>query len=142
MSVRATQRSESRLDVQAKCNELVRHTVHICANPSVFDPKYGAFTARIVDTATACGTMLWKANGIRVRTDPRRGERRRDLQERACEELDTLLYLMGVAHGLYHLRKGKYEHWVRLAVNARDLARKWRDSDARRYGRLGSGTPG
>lgn len=142
MSVHATQRSASTLDVQARCEELVRHTVHICSNERVFDPRYAAFTGRIVEQAVECGRMLWQANGIRVGNDPRRWERRRELQERACEGLDTLLYLMGVARRLYHLRSGKYEHWARLAVETRDLARRWRDSDARRYGHLDSGTPG
>lgn len=141
VSVHAAQRSKSPLEVQAKCEELIRHTVHICSNERVFDPRYSSFTARIVDTAVMSGKLLWQANGIRVNDNPRKWDRRRDLQESACEELDSLLYLIGVARRLYHLRKGKYEHWARLASETRDLARRWRDSDARRYGRLQSGTP-
>ena len=139
MSVHKPARNTSRLDVHEKANEMVRHTVHICSNDRVFDPRYAAFTARIVDTAVNASQWLWAANNIRVNGDPRRWERRRDLQERSCEALDSLIYLIGVARMLYKLRTGKYEHWVRMVVEVRDLARRWRDSDALRYGHLDSG---
>ncbi len=140
MAVRVGERSKSRLDAQMRCEELVRHTVHICSNERVFDHKYAAFTARIVDTAITVGLDMWKANGIKVGDSADRWRTRHALQEDACMQLDALLYLMGVARRLYHLRSGKYEHWARLAIETRDLARKWRDSDARRYGHLVSGT--
>lgn len=139
MTVPKSRRSKSPLDVHAKANALVKHTVHICSNERVFDPRYAAFTAMVVDTAVRSGQLLWKANNIRVGDRPDRWERRCGLQEEACEELDSLLYLIEVSHSLHHLRKGKYENWARMTREVRDLARKWRDSDAKRYGRLTSG---
>lgn len=141
-NVRAACRSKSGMDLHTKANVLAKHTIHIAANPSVFDPMYASFTAEVVKTCVDAGRLLWMANGIHVGDRPDRWERRRELQERACEEYDSLLYLIEIAHGLYSLRKGKYEYWARKAREVRDLARKWRDSDARRYGHLTSGSTG
>lgn len=140
MSVPVGQRSASKLDVQVSAEELVRHTVHIMSNPNVFDPRYAAFASRVIDCAVGIGQDLWEANGIYVGGDPRKWAVRRDLQEQACRRLDTLLYLIGVCRRLYHLRGGKYRNWSSMATKTRDLARRWRDSDARRYGHLVSGT--
>ena len=138
MSVPKGQRNESRLAVQVKCEELVRHTVHIMAGKA-FDQRYAELHARILDAAIGAGQDVWEANGIYVGDNPRRWIERRDLQERACRELDTLLYLMTISRRLDHLRSGKYRYWACLAREARDMARKWRDSDARRYRRLVQG---
>ena len=133
-------RSKSKLDVQTKTEELVLHTIRIVSNERVFDPKYSVVADRVLDCAIGIGQDMWEANGIRVGDDKRKWAIRRGLQERACRHFDTLLYLMNVCRRLYHLRSGKYHHWVNLATEARDLARRWRDSDARRYGHLDSGT--
>ena len=135
MSVPVPQRSESKLEVQVKCEELVRHTIHITSNPNVFDPKYQAFINRIVDTAISVGQDVWHANGIKVTTAEQYRERR-GLQDRAIRQVNVLLYLMTIAKKLFHLRGSKYRAWVGKARDAKELARKWRDSDARRYGRL------
>ena len=139
MSVHQAVRRKSPLDVQIKANALVKHTIHICSNERVFNPQYGAFTGRIVETTTRAGQLLWEANNIRVDDRADRWARRREYQECACEELDSLLYLIEVAHNLYGLRNGKYENWARMTREVRDLARSWRDSDARRFGHLDSG---
>lgn len=139
-NVRAAIRPKSRLDLHMKANALVKHTIHITSNQNVFNPQYSGFTAEIVKTATEAGNMLWTANGINVGDSPKRWERRSECQERACELLDSLIYMIEVAHSLYSLRKGKYEHWSKMTVEVRALARSWRDSDARRYGYLLSGT--
>lgn len=136
MSVPKGLRQESKLEVQVRVEELVRHTVHIMANARTFDPRYATFHDRILDVAIGIGQDVWEANGIYVANDPRRYAERRRLQERACRRLDTLLYLMTICRKLDHLRTKKYQHWADLARDARDMARKWRDSDARRYGHL------
>lgn len=135
MSVPKGQRSKSKLEVQVACEELVTHTVRIIGNPKHFKPENAKLHERILDTAIGVGQDAWEANGIYVKTaeDYRA---RRMLQERAVRGANTLLYLMTVSRKLDHLRTGKYHHWVELARRARDLARAWRDSDARRYGRL------
>lgn len=136
MSVRVSERRESKLEAQLKAEKLVAHTVHIVSNPKVFDTKYAGFHDRIVDTAVGIGSDMWEANGIFVGNDPAKYRLRRELQDRAIRQANVLLYLMTIARRLNHLRRGKYEHWVSLATSTRDMARAWRDSDARRYGHL------
>ena len=135
MSVPVGMRGESKLEVQVKCEELVSHTVHTTTNANVFDPKYQAFINRVVDCAVAIGQDVWEANGIKV-SAPADYELRHRLQERAIRNINVLLYLMTIARKLFHLRGSKYRAWVEKARAAKALARKWRDSDARRYGRL------
>ena len=135
MSVPVPMRSESKLEVQQRCEELVTHTIHITSNPNVFDPKYQAFINRVVDTALDVGQSVWDANGIMVRDAADYRERRR-LQEFAIRQANVLLYQMTIAKKLFHLRGGKYRAWVEKARAAKAFARKWRDSDARRYGHL------
>lgn len=140
MSVRVSERSESKLEVQVRAEELVSHTVHIMSNPKVFDPKYSRFHDRIVDCAVSVGESLWEANGIRVDKDPERYRLRRALQDRAIRSINNMFYLMAVARRLDHLRKRKYSHWVEMTRSVKELAVAWRDSDARRYGHLVQGT--
>lgn len=135
MSVPVAQRNESKLEVQVKCEELVSHTIHITSNPNVFDPKYQAFINRLVERGLSIGQDVWDANGIRVKDAPDYAERRR-LQERAIRGANVLLYLMTIAKKLFHLRGNKYRAWVEKARCAKAYVRKWRDSDARRYGHL------
>ena len=136
ISVRKDERSESKLKVQDKAEELLAHTVHIVSNPNVFDPKYAMLHERIVDCAVEIGVCLWEANGIRVDRDAGKYRMRRDLQDRAIRKTASLLYLMTAAKRLDHLRSRKYWHWVGMAETVKDMAKKWRDSDAHRYGHL------
>lgn len=138
MSVPAPLRKKSKLDVQVKAEQLVVHTVHITSNPNVFDPKYKSVIDRVTDCAIGIGQDLWEANGIRV-TTAEDYARRRSLQTRAIGRLDALMYLMTVCRKTFGLRTKKYEYWVKLARETKACARAWRDSDARRYGRLASG---
>lgn len=138
MSVRVRDRKPSMLDAQVKMEELVKHTIHIVSNQNVFDPQYEKFHGLIVETALVAGCDMWEANGIRVR-GAEDYALRRSLQDEAIRKLNVLLYLMTIARKLDHLRRKKYEHWVGLATSTRDMARKWRDSDAKRHSRLESG---
>lgn len=135
MSVPKGQRSKSKLEVQVACEELVRHTVVIMANDKHFKAQNAKLHERILDAAIGIGQDAWEANGIYVHTAEDYRERHR-LQESAIRKANLLLYLMTVSRRLDHLRSGKYHHWVELATKARDMARAWRDSDARRYGHL------
>ena len=139
MSVPVGERSESKLVAHEKTEDMIVHTIKILANEKVFDPNLHALADRVIDLAVSIGQDMWEANGIRVGDDPRRWEVRRHLQERACRHFDVLLYLMGLCRKAYRLRSRKYYAWVNKVREARDLTRKWRDADVRRYGRLESG---
>lgn len=139
MSVPKAERSESKLLAHQKTEDMIVHTIRILANERVFDPNLHALADRVIDTAVSIGQDMWEANGIRVGDSPHKWSVRHGLQERACRHFDVLLYLMGLCRKAYHLRSGKYHAWVNLVTEARDITRKWRDSDADRYGHLVSG---
>jgi len=139
MSVPAPERVETKLVAHTKTEDMIVRTVSLLKNERVFDQNLHALADRVIDTAVSIGQDMWEANGIRVNDDPRRWEVRRGLQERACRHFDVLLYLLGICRKAYHLRSGKYRAWVNSVTEARNLARKWRDSDAKRYGHLDSG---
>ena len=139
MSVPVGQRSKSPLEVQVKADELVTHTIRIMSNDKVFDPKYSALSDRVINAAVDALVCLGEANDIMVNGDPELWATRRDLQREACRKLLTLRVLIRICRSTYHLRKRKYEYWTGLAWDTLSLARKWRDSDAKRYGHLSSG---
>lgn len=136
MSVRVAERNPGKLDAQVKVEDLIVHTLRITSNESVFDPKYRALTDRVVDCAVGIGQDVWEANNIRVQVGDRSWPTRHGLQSRAIRQLNVLLYLMTLCRRAFHLRERKYAHWAELATDAKQLLRKWRDSDVRRYGRL------
>lgn len=142
MAVPSGQRSESKLEAQVVVDELVKHTIHIMSNEKVFDPKYGMLSDRVIDCVIGIGQDMWEANLIRVNNSPRKWAYRKGLQDRAIRGFATLLYLIRLCRHTYHLRKGKYEHWVQMARDAKNCARAWRESDVRRYGHLASGNAG
>ena len=136
MSVPVGQRTENTLEVLVRADELVAHTVKIMANEKVFDPKYSALADRTLDTALDVLTCLDEANEICVRDDPAAWAERRALQVHGCRALVKLRCLMRVCRTTYHMRRGKYEYWAKLARETLQLARAWRDKDAKRYGHL------
>ena len=140
MSVPVGERDQSKLEAHVKTEELVLHTLAITSNPNVFLDRNRALTELVNECVVGIGRDVWQANLIRVGGDPRRWRRRRELQERACEGFTTLLYYIGLSIRANHLRKGKAHAWVQKARDAQALVRAWRDSDARRFGRLDSGT--
>ena len=136
MSVHAAERGEDKLDVQKKAEKLIAHTVHIMTNEKVFNPKYSDFHQRIVDCAVEIGACIWEANGIRANNSEHYADRHR-LQEKAVRKIGVLLYLMSIAKRLdKNLRRGKYNYWVHLARETKDIAIAWRDSDAKKFRRL------
>ena len=69
MTVPASRRGKSRMEVFAKANELCSYTVEITANERTFKPEFAMLTARIVDASVAIGQYLWSANNIKVVDD-------------------------------------------------------------------------
>ncbi len=140
MSVPVGQRGKSKLDAHTKTEELVLHTLTITSNPNVFLDRNQALTKLVNECAVGIGRDVWQANLVRVGSDPRKWAHRRELQERACEGFTTLLYYIGLSIRANHLRRGKAHAWVQKARDAQALVRAWRDSDAKRYRHLESGT--
>lgn len=157
MTVPASKRTASKMDVHMALDDLVSHTLTkvanarkfgVCATNEVAPAGDGAMTVvtrvspghlalgrRIEDAAVAAGELAWRANDVRVADAASYAERRR-MQDQAVREVDALLYLVRLTRKHCGLTGREVKAWSDKATRARDLLRKWRDSDARRYGHL------
>ena len=140
MAVPVGERGQSKLEAHIKTEDLVLHTLAITSNPRVFLERNRALTELVNRCAVGIGRDVWQANLVRVGNDPRKWRHRRELQDRACEGFTTMLYYIGLSIRANHLRKGKAHAWVQKAREAQALVRAWRDSDAKRFRHLDSGT--
>jgi len=136
VSVPEGRRTESKLAVQTKTKELAFYTVSICGNEKVF-PKRDrwAITNRIVTVALTIMEEVDMANDIYVANAGDYDLRRRS-QTIALASTAKLLGLMELAYMKYNIESNRIRYWTQLAVDARDLIRKWRKSDNDRYGKL------
>lgn len=132
MTVPASRRGKSRMEIFAKANELCAYTVEITANAKTFDPAYSALTSRIVDASVAIGQYLWSANNIKVVTRDDLDERRA-LQRKARVKCNEMVFLIGVAKKVFHLRSKRVHHWAELVRSVMAMASAWSESDARRF---------
>ena len=122
------------------CNaamKLAMHTIKLCNNKNVFLPEYqSALTDKIIGTATEIYTDSYGANNIYVNNDADQYRERKRLQNTSINKCYQLLGLIQMAKRLFHLRSNKVKYWSKLTINARDLLKRWRDSDSERYGKL------
>jgi len=136
MSVPVSQRNETKLLVHQKTEDMILHTIQIVQNEKIFVPAFKRLSDMVVELAIEIGMDLWEANGIYVGNDAKKWENRYELENRACRNFDVMLYLLTLCRKAFHLRTRKYNAWVEKVITARNLAKKWRDSDVRRYGGL------
>jgi len=131
MSVPASQRKPSRLEVLIRTRELAIHSLKILANEKVFKPEYASTIGeKLASTALAVHELAWEANSIRI--DSCEAPRRLLLQVEALRACEVLLSLIDVAHFVYHLPLKRVHYWGKLVVHARKLLTRWKDSDSRR----------
>lgn len=83
--------------------------------------------------------MCDTANNIRFRYDIDGDElkmlhtQRQLFQVQACEECDKLLSLIQIAQPVYHLSTKRIKYWGGMAVDVKNLIRKWKESDRKRF---------
>lgn len=142
MSVNVGQRNvpdtpqNQQLDAGIKARELALHTIKICNNKNIFIPEYQtALTDDIVKTAKDIYIDVRAANNIRV-ISPEDWKDRSDLQKSAYRKCVDLLTLMNLAKPLFHINGKKMSYWSKLTIEAREIIKKWHDSDNRRYGKI------
>lgn len=133
MSVPENRRSESRLEVLAKAKDLAVYTTSICGNEKVF-PKRDRWvlTNRIVSTVLEILENVNMANDIYVTT---KGdfEVRRKCQTIALSSTAKLIALVDLAYMKYNISDTRITYWVGLIADTRELIKKWRQSDKRRF---------
>lgn len=136
MSVPKALRNHSTLEAQVVTDDFVKHTIHIMANEKFFDPVYHKFGDRIIDLALDVAENIWAANQIKVRKNPKRWEKRSDLQQEALSGFERLQTLIRIARSLYHLRSKKFGAWMYKLLTAEKVTKRWVQADNKRYNYL------
>ena len=134
MSVPESRRGHGKFEVLVKANDLAVYTIRIASNPKTFDVKYQtALADDIIRTAKDIYIKCKTANDIRVGEDPYKAQMRKRLQESAIIDCCTLLALMDMAKRVYHLSAKRLKYWGKMTIEVRDMIRRWKDSDSKRY---------
>ena len=115
--------------------DLAVYTIQICSNDKVFLPKYNLINTMIINTALTIYESGWTANNILVKT-AEDWNTRRNYQKIACAKCNSLLALIDLAKGLYHLRDKRIKFWAKKTIEVRGMLRKWCEADQERYGGL------
>lgn len=133
MSVVVSKRSQSKLEVFIRANELSAFTIRLCSNEKNFPKRYRwCLTSKIVDSIVDMYKDLTMANKIRVENliDY---ETRENLQNRALGNLEASLALMDIAFRVFQLEEDKVNHWVGLVEEVQKLLKAWKRSDSSRF---------
>ena len=137
MSVVASKRSEGKLLVLTKANELAVYTIRICSNERNFPKHYRwCITAKIVDAAMDISNYANMANSVYV-DKPEDYAIRRQYQTRAMAATYSLLNMIDIAYRTFGIEHDRIEYWTRLVNNVQNLLRNWRRGDAERYENMG-----
>lgn len=138
MSVPAGEREEGRFTLPMKAEELANYTIRITANEKVFLPEYRKqVTDDIVETAKNIYLNIREANdtSVRVGTIFHRKDLmdRNALQRKALRDSRRLLYLIDLAHRIFHLSSKRVAYWGTMVKNVRNRIQGWMDDDLNRY---------
>jgi len=118
---------------------LAVHTIRICSNPKVFDPRYNGVVDKIVGLAMGIYADAWEANHVLVRKDPEGKplqsdwEIRRNYEVSAARKCSILLSMIDLSKQLFHLRSRKVKAWAQMTISTRADIIRWAQSDQKRY---------
>lgn len=138
MSVPAGEREEGKFTLPIKAEYLARYTIEITSNENVFLPKYREkVTDIIVAYAIGAYMEIRDANDVTVHQNSqnknREWMRRRSHQERAIDHCKHLLWMIDLAHRLFHLSGKRVKYWSELVINVRNRTQAWMNHDENRY---------
>ncbi len=138
MSVPVGEREEGKFSLMIKAESLARYTIEITANEKVFLPEYRKqVTDDIVETAKNIYLGIREANDVNVRvgTPFQLGDyrERNNLQRQALRNCKRLLYLIDLAHRIFHLSSRRVAYWGQMVVNVKNRVCGWIDDDANRF---------
>ena len=133
MSVVLNKRSEGKLKVLTKANELATYTIKICSNEKHFPKRYRwCITNKIVDTVIDINNFTYMANAIYVKGEAEFALRKQ-FQTRALAATYSLLGMIDIAYRTFGIESSRIEYWTRLIVDVQTLIRNWRKGDADRF---------
>ena len=138
MSVPVGERDEGRFTLETKAEYLARYTIEITANENVFLPEYRkAVTDDIITTAKNIYLGIREANDVTVRVGTvfhlEDFRERNRLQREALRNCKRLLYLIDLAHRIFHLSTKRVKFWGKIVKNVKDRVHGWIDDDMNRY---------
>lgn len=138
MSVPVGEREDGKFTLPVKAEYLARYTLEITKNENVFLPEYRErVTDLIVTHAMEAYLEIRDANDITVRVGTRYQERdwieRREHQKKAVMHCRRLLWLIDMAHRVFHLSSKRVKYWSTMVINVRNRAQSWMNSDEERY---------
>lgn len=124
---------KSKLQVLVMTKGLASYTIRICKNQKVFLVECNtAITNDIVHIATMIHVYAWNANNIKVK-NAEQANQRRNLQNKAVVLCNNLLPLIQIAQEVFHLKTKRVKFWSKKVIAVREMLKKWRDADRRRY---------
>ena len=138
MSVPEGEREDGKFTLPIKAEYLARYTIEITANENVFLPKYReAITNDIINSAKNCYLAIRDANDVTVRigTVYQRSDwrDRNKLQKEALRNARSLIYLIDIAHRLFHLSSKRVRYWGNMTREVRNRIQGWIIDDTARY---------
>lgn len=138
MSVTVDKRDEGKFSLATKAEYLARYTIEITSNENVFFPEYRKqVTDDIVETAKNIYLGIREANDVTVRMETAFQMKdymdRNQLQREVLRNCKRLLYLIDLAHRIFHLSSKRVKYWGKLVKNVKDRVYGWIDDDTLRY---------
>jgi len=138
MSVPVGERDEGKFTLAVKAEYLARYTIEITANENVFLPEYRrAVTDDIISTAKNIYLGIREANDVTVRVGTvfhlEDFRERNRLQRKALRDCKRLLYLIDLAHRVFHLSTKRVKYWSQIVKNVKDRVYGWIDDDMKRF---------
>ena len=138
MSVPVGEREEGKFSLAVKAEYLARYTIEITANENVFLPEYRRqVTDDIISTAKNIYLGIREANDVTVRVGTsfqmKDYRDRNNLQREALRNCKRLLYLIDLAHRIFHLSSKRVKYWSQIVKNVKDRIHGWIDDDTNRF---------
>lgn len=138
MSVPVGEREEGKFSLAVKAEYLARYTIEITANENVFLPEYRRqVTDDIISTAKNIYLGIREANDVTVRMGTPFQMKdycdRNNLQREALRNCKRLLYLIDLAHRIFHLSSKRVKYWSQIVKNVKDRIHGWIDDDTNRF---------
>lgn len=138
MSVPVGERDEGKFTLAVKAEYLARYTIEITANENVFLPEYRRAVADdIISTAKNIYLGIREANDVTVRVGTvfhlEDFRERNRLQRKALRDCKRLLYLIDLAHRVFHLSTKRVKYWSQIVKNIKDRVHGWIDDDMNRF---------
>lgn len=138
MSVPVGEREEGKFSLAVKAEYLARYTIEITANENVFLPEYRRqVTDDIISTAKNIYLGIREANDVTVRVGTsfqmKDYRDRNNLQREALRNCKRLLYLIDLAHRIFHLSSKRVKYWSLIVKNVKDRIHGWIDDDTNRF---------